>query len=251
VASGLRNLRTEATYQHSLGTGTEAELVGSSQLRTDFFQIIYDDSQRKECYEFALVYHNQTLTPFFENSVISELVGTSKADKIAVCSWKLKQKLKWYIGKPQEITPELLESDYEVMSFTKNTSMHRMFAAAEANHKGFVTVFKKICDAIGVKFTGEVKIPIYQNHFSAKREIYHDYVKEYLNPAMEIMQNDPEINKLVMADSNYSTLTSKRPEHLKEIEHKLGIGYYPLAPFLLERLFSVFVQNEKINVSWL
>lgn len=129
--------------------------------------------------------------------------------------------------------------------------MHRMFAFADASHKGFTVAFRKVVEGIGKKCPGEVKIPIYQNHFSAKRDIYHDYVKEYLNPAMEIMQNDPEINKLVMADSNYSTLTSKRPDHLKEIEQKLGINYYPLAPFLLERLFSVYVHNKKINVSWL
>lgn len=251
MASELRNLRTEATYQHRLVTGTEAELVGSSQLRTDFYQIIYDDSQREACYPFAKVYFNEALTPFFENTVISEVVSASQADKIAVCSWKLKQKLRWYIGQPRDITQELLESDYEVMSFTRNSPYHRMFSAAEANHKGFLHAFKKMCEAIGVKFTGEVKIPIYQNHFSAKREIYQDYVKEYLNPVMETMTTDPEINKLVMADSNYSTLTSKKPEHLKEIEQKLGINYYPLAPFLLERLFSVYVQNKKINVSWL
>lgn len=216
----------------------------------EFYQIIYDDSQRKECYPFARVHFNETLTYFFENTIISELVGASQADKIAVCSWKLKQKLRWYIGKPREITQELLESDYEVMSFTKNTKAHGMLAFANVSHKGFMVSFKKVVEGIGKKCPGEVKIPIYQNHFSSKREIYQDYVKEYLNPAMEIMQNDPEINKLVMADSNYSTLTSKKPEHLKEIEQKLGMPYYPLAPFLLERLFSVYVHNKKINVSW-
>jgi hypothetical protein len=217
----------------------------------EFYQVVYDDSQRKECYPFAKIHFNKTLTPYFENSVISELVSATKADSIAVCSWKLKQKLRWYIGKPREITQELLESDYDVMSFTKNTKAHGMLAFANTSHNGFMVAFKKVVEGIGKKCPGEVKKPIYQNHFSAKREIYQVYVKEYLNPAMEIMKNDPEINKLVMTDSNYSTLTSKRPEHLKEIEQKLGMPFYPLAPFLLERLFSVYVQNEKINVSWL
>jgi hypothetical protein len=226
-------------------------LEQSARVASKLIQIIYDESQRASCYPFAEVYFNKELTPFFENTVISELVSASQDSKIAVCSWKLKQKLRWHIGKPRDITPELLESDYDVMSFTKNTKAHGMLAFANTSHNGFIVAFKKVVEGIGKKCPGEVKNPIYQNHHSSKREIYQAYVKEYLNPAMEIMQNDTEINKLVMADSNYSTLTSKRPEHLKEIEQKLGIGYYPLCPFLLERLFSVFVHNEKINVSWL
>jgi hypothetical protein len=32
---------------------------------------------------------------------------------------------------------------------------------------------------------------------------------------------------------------------------KIGLPYYPLCPFILERLFSVYVQNKKIKVTWL
>ena len=126
-----------------------------------------------------------------------------------------------------------------------------MFAFAEHNHKGFGKTFSKICDSIGVKFKGEVKTPIYQNHFSAKREIYQDYVTNYLNPAMEVMKNDHEINKLIMADSNYSNLIKLSKEQVQDLNNKLGIPYFPLAPFLLERLFSVYVDNSKINVTFL
>lgn len=220
-------------------------------MASKLIQIIYDESQREKCYTFAEVYFNQELTIFFENSVISKLVIDSQTDKIAVCSWKLYEKMKWYIGVPREITPELLESDYEVLSFTKNTKDHRMFAAAENWHKGFVDIFKKVCDATGIRFTGEVKNPIYQNHFSAKTEIYKDYVTTYLNPVMGLMENDPEINKMVMTNSNYSKLVKSTPEEIERLKQKIGIDYYPIAPFLLERLFSVYVQNKNINVSWL
>jgi hypothetical protein len=211
-------------------------------------QVIYDESQRSHCYPFADVYFNNTLTIFFENDLIVKIVTASTDDKIAVCSWKLKSKLRYYIGRPREITQELLESDYEVMSFTKNTERHRMFNAANLWHPGFLEIFDKIMAAIGVNRPGEVKIPIYQNHFSAKRDIYQDYVKSYLVPAMEVMKNDPEINTLVMKDSKYSDLSHQSGEMLKE---KIGINYYPLAPFLLERLFSVYIHNKKIRVTHL
>lgn len=226
-------------------------LSKSFGMASELIQIIYDDSQRTACYPFANIYFNDTLTIFFENAIISEVVGASQADKIAVCSWKLKEKMRWYIGRPRPITETLLNSDYEVMSFTKNTKHHQMLAAADRWHPGFRETLKKLCESIGVKMPGEVKIPIYQNHFSAKREIYLDYVKNYLNPAMEVMKNEPEINKLILANSNYSKLDRSSPEKLKKLEQKIGIPYYPMAPFILERLFSVYVHNIKIRVSYL
>lgn len=59
----------------------------------DFTQIIYDQEQQKHCYPFAKVHFNHKLTHFFENEVIKKLVLESTADKISVCSWKLKEKI--------------------------------------------------------------------------------------------------------------------------------------------------------------
>lgn len=214
-------------------------------------QIIYDESQRAACYGFASIHFNETLTPYFENSVIIRVVESSKADKIAVCSWRLKEKFKWYIGKRREFTQEVLDSDYDVLALTRNTKNHRMIEEANVYHKGFRETFRKILMAIDVPAPHEVKIPIYQNHFSAKREIYQDYIKRYLKPAIEVMENDPEIRKLAMADSNYSVLDKASPEKLDRLEKLIGMRFYPLSPFLLERLFSVYVQNERIKVTHL
>ncbi len=220
-------------------------------MKLDFYQIIYDESQRKACYPFAQVYFNESLTIFFENSVLVVLVSDSQADKISVCSWRRKEKVRWNVIKTRELTQELLESDYEVLSFTNNSPHHRMLDAAGKWHPGFRSTLQKIMDAIGKKCPHEVKNPIYQNAFSAPRETYMDYIKEYLSPAMYVMKNDPEINKLIMQDSNYSKLDKSSPEKLKALKEKIGIDYYPMAPFILERLFSVYCTNNKINVTWL
>jgi len=217
-------------------------------MASELVQIIYHENQRAHCYPFSRVYFNDGLTIFFENQVIKDVVLATTHDKIGVCSWKMKQKMKYYIGQPRPLTIEVLESDYEVMSFTRNTKTHQMLAAANQWHPGFLVIFDKILGAIGVSRPGEVKTPIYQNHFSAKTGIYRDYVTTYLIPAMDAITNDPEINKLAMADSKYSDLTHQSGEVLRE---KLGIGYYPLVPFLLERLFSIYVHNKKIRVTYL
>lgn len=219
-----------------------------------FYQIYYKDDQKENMWPFATPYKNDGLTIFFENEVIREIVSRETADKIAICSWKLKEKLRWNLATPrrtEEITEQILNSDYDVIPFTRNSKHHQMLAAANGWHPGFKETMTKIVEGIGKKMPSEVKIPIYQNAFSAKREIYQDYVNDYLNPAMELVKNDPEIYKLATVDSNYTKLMREdcaSPEYLQE---KIGFPYYPLIPFILERLFSVYVHNKKINVTFL
>ena len=212
-------------------------------------QIYYADGQRNKCFDFSEPYFNDTLTIFFENSVISDLVPKIEAQSIAVCSWKLREKLRWNVPGPEkarELTQEVIDGDYEVLSFTRNSPHHDMFAAAEVWHPGFTKVFDEMIEKIGVnRPIGKIKTPIYQNHFSSRRDIYLDYINRYLNPSMRAIMDDSDLNKKAMIDSKYTNLTKESAEHLLP---KIGINYYPLVPFLLERLFSVYVQNESIKV---
>jgi hypothetical protein len=209
-------------------------------------QIYYDDAQLAQLYGFAVPYKNE-LDLFFENSVIAKVVPATKADKIGVCSWKLREKQRYYIGRPRPITEEVINGDYDVLSFTKNTKYHKMIANAEMNHVHFNPCFDKILLQIGKTRSLEVKDAIYQNHFMARKEIYQAYVDRWLIPAMEQIENDPVIHEMAMRDSNYSQLSQQSAQHLKD---KIGIGYYPMIPFLLERLFSVFCQHERIKVTY-
>lgn len=214
-------------------------------------QNYYEDWQKDPCYEFAHLHFNPGLTIFFENSVIKELILASTEEKIAVCSWKLREKMRWNVCRPRPLTQEVLETDYDVLSFTCNTKNHLMLEAAEAWHEGFKVSMKKILDFLGEVMPGEIKNPIYQNHFSAKLEIYTDYVVNWLSPAMDYMSKDKEMHALAMADSKYSELAKDSAAKKEDLMRKIGIDYYPMAPFLLERLFSIYCHNKRINVTYL
>lgn len=214
---------------------------------SELYQIYYEPNQLQYLYPFAKPYFNDRLTVFFESSVIRELVPKSIAKSIGVCSWRLREKQRYYIGRPRPITEEVINSDYEVLSFTKNTKYHKMLANAAQSHAHFQPCFTKLLSAIGVNCPGEIKNPIYQNHFCARSDIYRHYVERYLSRVMDTITNDPVINEMAMRDSNYSKLSQQNPEHLRD---KIGLTYYPMVPFLLERLFSVFCQNEKIKVTY-
>lgn len=220
----------------------------------ELIQIYYHESQKERLYSFAKPYFNEKLTIFFENDPIRRLVMATKAEKIGVCSWKLKEKLCYNLSPPRkeaDITEELINSDYDVLPFTRNSKHHEMLAAAEMWHPGFKATLKRILDCLGINMPSEVKVPINQNHFMAKREIYQDYVKRYLSPVMDLIENDPEIYKLATVDSNYSRLDRHNTIKSEELQAKIGFPYYPLVPFLLERLFSIYIHNRNIQVKWL
>jgi len=218
-------------------------------MAAQLIQIYYKEEHLPSLYSFAKPHFNEGLTIFFENSVIMDYVLGTEHDKIAVCSHALRSKMKYNIRRPRELTQEVLDSDYEVLCFTGNTPRHVMLQSAERWHPGFKATMQKLLGSLGYQMPNEVKIPIYQNAFSAKGEIYKDYCKNWLKPAIYLMTNDPEMNQLIMEDSKYTQLSGNK--NADDLLAKIGVPYYPMAPFILERLFSIYVHNNKIPVTWL
>lgn len=211
----------------------------------EFYQIYYRDEQKKDLFSFSIPYFNNTLTHFFENSVIKSLVTRAEAKKIAVCSWKLREKLRRNIG-GKFLTEEMLAQDFDVMSFTSNSRHHKMLEAAEVWHNGFKSLLSSILREIGMSLPKDIKHPIYSNHFCATSQVYKSYVNDCLVPCMDVMDNHPTIRRLCWRDSNYSQLANEPlSEHAQE---QLGISYYPMHPFILERLFSVWINDKNLNV---
>ena len=212
-----------------------------------FYQIYYHESQLTEIFPFATPYFNPTLTPFFENSVIADLVLSSNAEKTGVCSWNLRKKSATFSIPPvREINEELINGDYDVLAFTKHGKTHQMLEAMEGWHKGSRETLRKICYAVGVPFK-EPKYTFYQNAFIARTDIYQNYVKNALVPAMYVMDHNQEIKELCWQDSGYYKLTGKGKDDLfaRQVEKYLGVIYCPMHTFLLERLFPVWLNTQK------
>lgn len=216
---------------------------------TELWQIYYDEKQKVNCFPFANLYYNPTLTIFFESSIIKELVLSTKADKIGVCSWKLAEKMRMRVGYKTPLTQEALNSDYQVLSFSRNSSRHQMMAMANVWHKDFKSTITLLWEKLGYKIPGEAKHPIYQNHYAAQTSIYRDYVENFLSPAMELTLSDEELNKKMLQPSGYGTL--QRNCDLRSVKQKLGMSDYPIAPFILERCVSLWFTMKHIPVTYL
>jgi hypothetical protein len=95
----------------------------------------------------------------------------------------------------------------------------------------------------------EVKTPFYENHFIARKEIYHQYVNECLIPAMEFM-GEKEVFK---ADAGYAEKKArdrdgKGPAAVKRYRELTGRNDWPIAPFILERLFSIWINGKDFKI---
>lgn len=231
----------------------EGQRMASKSL--SFYQIHYREDQATELYPFAIPHFNTSLTPYFENSVIVDLVPPCSSDLISVCSWRLRRKrgdseIVLRRGGEFELTEERIkELDYDIAVLTPRSPTHRPLAMARNWHgaawdqafailKGFLFT-NKLC-----KIPDELDHAIYENHFIAQGEIYRHYVSTFLIPCIEFMRDKEVFN----ADSGYIRKLIRDPERVRDYKEKTGQSDYPIAPFILERLFSIYCYRKNFKI---
>lgn len=206
-----------------------------------FYQIYFKEEQKTELYDFAIPHFNETVTDYFENSVIADLVPKAESKRISVCSWRLKQKRGHGIRLNKELTREALIDDYDVAILTPRSPSHKPLYMASLWHgKAWVDSIKELKKFI--KIPAEVKYSIYENHFVASSDVYKDYVKVCLLPVMDFMSTRP----VFFAPSGYAK--KKSIQEVEEYKKKTGKNDWPIAPFVLERLFSIWVNSMNLKI---
>lgn len=220
----------------------------------DFYQIYYDESQLPEIYDFAIPYKNDTISPYFENAVIADLVPKSNANLISVCSWALRKKrgMGWtpIALNGVELTKErLLENAYDIAILCPFAKEHETMESSSAWHgKAWDEGIKKLREIINIpeKIVGNA---IYYNHFIAKKEIYHEYVNGCLIPVLRFMDE----NEVFSLPSGY--INKKRDKvEIEKIKNAMNIHYqrevndWPIAPFILERLFRIWINDKQFRI---
>lgn len=209
----------------------------------EFYQIYYKEEQVDEMYEFAWPMFNSDLTDFFENEIIADLLPHAGFDLVGICSWRLKAKRQDSIRTKGPLTEETLRTlDYDVAILTPRSNNHRPLEAAKTWHYPHWTpAIERLRDLI--KIPQEVTHTIYENHFVADRELYQDYVLRYLRPAIAFMKDNPGVFRAPSGYAKYKTESERLI-----IKEKLGLDDWPIGVFVLERLFSIYLQNEKKHV---
>lgn len=218
----------------------------------DFIQIIYKEEQREKCYPWTQKYFNYELTDYFENSVIAKIVPTLNADYISVCSWRLAQKRGDTIinlnGDLSLTEEKILSHDFDIAVLTPRSPRHQPLAMASQWHgkawdEAFAVFKKEFLPTVGIACPDELSKAIYENHFIAKKEIYQSYVIECLRPAIDFMGS----RSIFGLDSGY--INKKRDaEEIIAYQTKSGRKDWPISTFVLERLFSIFIEGKDYRI---
>jgi hypothetical protein len=186
------------------------------------------------------------------------LVPKTTGDLVAVCSWRLKAKRGdasiWIEGQRQELPnlqkETIIESDFDIAILTPRSPTHRPLDMAINWHgKAWIDAFSvlkgflfdnKLC-----KVPNELTHAIYENHFIAKREIYSAYVSECLIPVLSFIDREKGV---FQAPSGYIQKLRRDPERAQEYQRLTGRADYPIAPFIIERLFSIWIERKGYKI---
>src|SRR5690349_8266010 len=226
----------------------------------DFFQIYYKEEHTRKLYDFAQPVYNQTLTPYFENSVIASIVPTSNADFISVVSWRLKQKRSGFPSKTIlkktgcfELTKEqILSKEFDVAILTPRLPEHKMLFMAQHWHgQSWIDSFDLLSSFLRknleIEIPVELTYPIYGNHFIARGEIYRDYVQSCLIPTIHFMEKEESVFN---RDAGYRGQKEMIGdfEAISDYEKNSGRKDWMIGVFLLERLFSIWINAKHFRV---
>lgn len=216
----------------------------------DFIQVYFQEEQKNELYDFATPYFNEHLTRYFENAIIADLVPKCNADLIGVASWRLRKKrgdCVYPLKNNLTLTAEkIINSAADVAILTPRSPIHKpLLAAVNWHGKAWVEafhVFKGFLRSLGITVPDELRYAIYENHFVARREVYHDYVR-ILKLSIQFMEDEA----IFLTPSGYNE-KKRNPKDAKRIKELLGLSDYPIGVFILERLFSIYINDKNLNV---
>jgi hypothetical protein len=235
-------------------------------------QIFYNESSKRNCYDFTNHYYNNPDNRFdmclFENRVIAELIETSNLqsnDIFSVLSHKFKaaksttpifgkQSLIFNLENIQRLFDE---SDTQLLTFFRNNRTKNIILQSKSNHPKtpFIQALDLLLKTANIDFNVLQPIPhrvyIMRNAFIARFGIYQRYYNEMLKPCIDAMkdENNVRLNELLWQSANYSVERMRFKDNPKLTQF---FKHYTLHPFILERLPSIWltINREIICNHW-
>jgi hypothetical protein len=220
------------------------------------YQIYFDDNTKKYINQNCIgydnsLYHGKEKQPFFENHIIKQLIEEQKhkdSEYFGVLSWQFETKNSYFLKNIHDDIDK--NADHDIYSFYKAHTQPNVWRVAEGWHQGIIETSQHIFNRFnGLKISHLNTPTIYQNAHVTKSEIYEDYVKTWLIPLMDIM-NDAEdvwLQKQLWRDTKYKSYTLKKTK----IENVTGVPYYPMHTFICERFFSTYLTTKKFKIKQL
>lgn len=151
---------------------------------------------------------------------------------------------------------ELMHGSYDVIGLYPFVQQdHHLFQFAEGCHPGFLPAWERLMKVLGeedwAKHKDSTSPPaFYCNLWLMKTSRFVEY-KAFLGKAMEAMETDAELGKLLHVDSKYKeSLAFLDRSKISEV-YGANVDYYPLHSFIQERLVCYWVHSRGLKVKLL
>ena len=216
----------------------------------NIWQVYYNATTKRSCLDGWNHYDNRNkLNCFFENQVILDLYHRKehrRSNYFGVFSHAFATKHFFKNGRGQRVTPQSLDNeisqnpDIDLFGFHGRRNTKNVMLQAERYHQGgFKSITQEILDACGYDYPNKTDFVCLFNHFVGRADVYDDYIKTLLEPAMKIMT---AMGDRLFVDQKYKRVSQEM--------RSAGLNFYPLHPFICERLPSVYYQQYYRNLSF-
>lgn len=209
------------------------------------YNIAYDPSQFDDC-EFD-IYHNTVKTVeeksylFEYNPILNIMEREKEADYVGIFSWKFAMKTTFFKKKLDYLMEKNPNQDiYTICIPYQDITSVGYYKFTDDYHPGFMDLFKKVCNDLNLD-SREPKNIIFSNFLVVKWDLYKEFIENIIKPAIELLET--KYKDLVWKDASYCgpEKAGLTPEKLKEFT---GLDYYPFHTFILERLWSAYLQSR-------
>ena len=207
------------------------------------YQLYYKEEQIENCFEESQLVKCPNLDkkaiwidrkyPLFENhEIIALSMGMYDNQYYGILSHAFKKKVT-FINSYKDLQLKVAsKADAEVITFHKKHDASKFMPNMERWHPGSLKLINDTLELAGLP-VAPIKTTVYSNYFIAKGSIIKDYVNTWLIPFVQAVYEMPE---RYYVPANYK----------KAIKEK-GCDY-PLHPFIIERLFSVYLANNNYKI---
>jgi hypothetical protein len=227
------------------------------------FQIYYEDSQAENLLPGFIPYFNTHTNIFLESSVISRIEKENRHlnyNWLGVFSHKVKEKLihdplygDFSFKRIEYMCDHRASRIYDILApklsrypWVNTRQRHN----PREQHEG--DSLWRCLDLL----LNKLKIPnlnngnyldrqldiIYTNSFMIRKQLMRDFIDSMLDPAIKLMETDEQLYELSRTKAQY---TYPVPQNFTKFT---GMTYWPIAPFILERMINVYIltHNKKV-----
>lgn len=208
------------------------------------YSIVYDENQYApfEKYDNSHIRTLEQKSWRFEYNAIYNILHTQVDNfegHVGIFSWKFSNKTGMFPNLLYRLLRGYKYNEYDFINLApkmwKDGKDYLQFS--EEQHKGLLEGLKEVCEVVGLSYTNNPKIVNFSNFYLMKRDVYRDFVGNYVIPAFQYMEENRD---KFFVDANYKSGVS----NIKELT---GLDYYPLAPFVAERLILMYVEDKQLK----